>query len=56
MGHLTEFDGKSFQSVTRGELDLGALENEEDKKQQEELTTASESLIKRVTDVLGDRC
>ncbi len=55
MGHLTEFDGKSFQSVTRGELDLGNLENEEDKKQQEKLNTESESLVKRVSDVLGDK-
>ena len=54
MNYLTEFDGKSFQSVTRGQLDLGALEDEDDKKQQEKLASESESLVKRVTDVLGD--
>ena len=54
MNYLTEFDGKSLQSVTRGELDLGALENEDDKKQQEKLVSESESLVKRVADILGD--
>ncbi|MBL6735298.1 MAG: molecular chaperone HtpG [Shewanellaceae bacterium] len=55
MGHLTEFDGKSFQSATRGELDLGALENEEDKQQQEKITNESESFVKRISDVLGEQ-
>jgi molecular chaperone HtpG len=31
VGSLFEFDGKSLQSVAKGELDLGALEDEADK-------------------------
>ena len=31
MGYLTEFDGKSFQDVARGELDLSAITGEESK-------------------------
>ena len=30
MGYLTEFDGKSFQDVARGDLDLSAIIGEED--------------------------
>ena len=36
MGHLREFDGKQFQDIVRGELDLGSLEDVEEKKSQEE--------------------
>jgi molecular chaperone HtpG len=39
MSHLTEFDGKSFQSITKGDLDLGDLDDkpsEEEKKQEED--------------------
>ena len=33
MGYLTEFDGKSFQDVARGELDLSKITGEEPKSQ-----------------------
>jgi molecular chaperone HtpG len=32
MGYLTEFDGKAFVDVARGDLDLGTLDSEEDKR------------------------
>lgn len=32
MSHLTEFDGKSFADVAKGELDLGDVEDEAEKK------------------------
>ncbi len=32
LSHLTEYDGKKFTSVTQGDLDLGKLDSEEDKK------------------------
>ncbi|PJE78049.1 Chaperone protein HtpG [invertebrate metagenome] len=54
MSHLTEFDGKKFEDVARGELDLGKLESEEEKKAQEEAGKANEDLLKRIKDVLGD--
>ncbi|QEA40439.1 molecular chaperone HtpG [Pistricoccus aurantiacus] len=54
MSHLTEFDGKSFVDVAKGELDLGEIEGEEEKKAQEETAKAKEGLIKRVKEALGD--
>ena len=33
MGYLTEFDGKSFQDVARGELDLSKITGEEPKSE-----------------------
>ncbi|MGI9285018.1 MAG: molecular chaperone HtpG [Pseudomonadales bacterium] len=54
MGHLTEFDGKQFQDVAKGELDLGELDNEEDKKQQEELSKEHAGLVERAKAALGD--
>ncbi len=52
MGYLTEFDGKQFQDVARGELDLGEVETEEDKKHQEEATASHKELLERITKVL----
>ncbi|WP_296282546.1 molecular chaperone HtpG [Pseudoxanthomonas sp.] len=53
MGYLTEFDGKSFVDIARGDLDLGALESEDDKKAQEESAKAKEALTGRIKAVLG---
>lgn len=54
MSHLTEFDGKTFADVAKGELDLGDVEDEEEKKAQEETAKAKEDLVKRVKEALGD--
>jgi molecular chaperone HtpG len=35
MTHLTEFEGKKFQHIAKGDLDLGELNTEEDKKAEE---------------------
>ncbi len=53
MGYLTEFDGKSFVDVARGDLDLGALDSEDEKKAQEESAKAKEALAGRLKTVLG---
>ncbi|GAA3581367.1 molecular chaperone HtpG [Marinobacter xestospongiae] len=55
MGYLNEYDGKQFQDVARGELDLGEAETEEDKKQQEEATEAHKDLLERIQKALTDR-
>lgn len=55
MSHLTEFNEKSFQSVARGALDLGDLEDEESKKEQEEAEKAVEGVLERVKTALGDK-
>ncbi len=52
MGYLSEYDGKSLQDVARGELDLGDIETEEDKKQQEEATKAHQVLLERIKTAL----
>ena len=54
-GHMQEFDGKQFQDIVRGELDLGKLDDGEDKKQQEEAEKEFESLVTRIKEDLGDR-
>ena len=55
MSYLTEFEGKHFTDVTRGDLDLGALDTEEDKKTQEEVAKAKESLVERLKTVLAEQ-
>jgi len=55
MTHLTEFKEKQFQSVTRGDLDLGDLDTEEDKKEQEAADEAFKPVVERFTEALGDK-
>lgn len=55
MSHLQEFDGKQFQDISRGELDLGKLEDEEDKQQQEKTEKEFEDLISRIKSQLGEQ-
>jgi molecular chaperone HtpG len=55
MSHLTEFDEKSFQSITHGALDLGDLEDEDSKKALEEAEKQVEGLAERVKAALGDK-
>ena len=54
MSYLNEFDGKAFVDVARGDLDLGALDSEEDKKAQEEVAKEKEGLVERLKTALGD--
>ena len=56
---LHAYDGKDFQSLTRGELDLGETDADKDaaeakKKAQEELAKTNEELLKDVKEALGD--
>ena len=50
-----EFDGKHLQSVAKGQLDLGKLDDEEEKKHQEEVSKDFESVLKQIQEVLGDK-
>ncbi|MDH5591373.1 MAG: molecular chaperone HtpG [Gammaproteobacteria bacterium] len=52
---LTEFDGKQLQSVAKGDLDLGELEDEAEKKAHEEVDKNFEDLVERVKTTLGDK-
>ena len=53
MQYLTEYKGKSFRDVARGELDLGRDESE--KKVEAELTKEQKALLKRIKRVLRDK-
>lgn len=55
MGHMMDFDGKQFQDVGKGELNLGDLEGEADKKEKEKLESENKDLVERVKNVLGER-
>ena len=54
MSYLSDFDGKGFVDVARGDLDLGKLDSEEDKKAQEEVAKTKEGLIERLKSALGE--
>ncbi len=54
VSHLSEYQGKALQSVSKGVLDLGKLEQEEEKQEQEKAAQEHESLLKRIKDVLGE--
>jgi molecular chaperone HtpG len=52
---LTEFDGKQLQSIAKGELDLGSLDDEDDKAEQEKAAEDAKDIIDKLKDVLGDK-
>jgi molecular chaperone HtpG len=55
VGHLTEFDGKLLQSVAKGGLDLGKLEDEAEKKEAEKAADEYKELLEKVKASLGDK-
>ena len=54
MSYLTEFDGKSFQSVSKADDALSKLADEES-EEQKEAEKALEPFVERVKTLLGDR-
>ncbi len=55
VGHLTEFDGKHLQSVAKGGLDLGKLEDEAEKQEAEKAADEYKELLEKVKTSLGDK-
>ena len=55
LSHLYEFDGKALQSVARGSVDLGKLQDEEEKKQGEAAAEAFKPLLERLKATLKER-
>ena len=55
LSFLHEFDGKSLVSVARGGLDLGALQDAEEKRKVEETAKEYVDLVARVKSALGER-
>jgi molecular chaperone HtpG len=53
--HLTEFDGKALTSVAKGGLDLGKLEDEAEKKENEQDAKELKGLVERIRTSLGER-
>jgi molecular chaperone HtpG len=53
--HLHEFDGKSLQSVTKGELNFGDLESEDEKKEAEKASDSLKSMLDRIKNALGEQ-
>jgi molecular chaperone HtpG len=52
--HLTEFEGKPLQSVAKGRLELGKLEDEAEKKAQEKEENEAKPLLERIKKALGE--
>jgi molecular chaperone HtpG len=55
LGHLYEFEGHSLQSVSKGAIDLGSLQDEEEKKKAEQAATEFKPLLERLKTTLKDR-
>jgi molecular chaperone HtpG len=54
LGSLTEFEGKKLQSIAKGDLDLGKLEDEADKEAQKQVEENAKGLVERIKAALGD--
>ncbi len=50
--HLHDFDGKELKSASKGALDLGALEDKDEKKQAEKTASEYKDLVRRVKNTL----
>jgi molecular chaperone HtpG len=55
LSHLQEFDGHPLQSVAKGAVDLGTLQDEEEKKAAEQAATAFAPVLERLKASLKDR-
>jgi molecular chaperone HtpG len=55
LSHLYEVDGKPLQSVAKGAVDLGKLQDEDEKKHAEEAATAFKPVLDRLKETLKDR-
>ncbi len=53
--YLQAFDGKSLASIAKGDLDLGSLADEEEKKQQADVAESVKPLVERLKAALGER-
>ena len=55
LGNLSEFSGKSLQSVAKGGLDLGVLEDAAEKAEQEKESGEFKELLEKIQASLGER-
>jgi molecular chaperone HtpG len=55
LSHLYEFEGKALTSVAKGAVDLGKLQDEDEKKKAEEAAEAFKPVLERLKTALKDR-
>jgi molecular chaperone HtpG len=55
LSHLHEVEGKSLHSVAKGALDLGSLQDDDEKKQAEHVATTFKPVLERMKAALKDR-
>ena len=55
LNYLTHFDGTPLQSVAKGAVDLGKLQDEEEKKAAEEAAEAFKPVLAKLKDALKDK-
>ena len=55
ISNLTEFKSKKFQSIAKGDLDLGKLENESEKGKNKKIEEKAKTLIEKIKISLGDK-
>jgi len=55
MSHLNEFDGKSFHSVAKGDLNLGDLEDKDEKEAHEKAADEAKDIVSKLQEVLKDK-
>jgi molecular chaperone HtpG len=55
LSFLNDFDGKELVSVAKGDLDLGKLEDEAEKKQHEETEAQYKELVEKMKTALADK-
>lgn len=55
LSYLHDFDGKPLVSVARGDLDLGALEDAQEKEAQQKTGDALKPLLDKMGEVLADK-
>ena len=55
VSHLTEFDGTPLVSVAKGQLDLDALVDDDEKEAAQKTAGEYADLVKRMQEVLGER-
>jgi len=55
LGGLFEVEGKKLQSVAKGDLDLGKLEDESEKEAQKKVEDAAKDVVEKIKTALGDK-
>ena len=55
MSHLSEFEGKKFQTISQGEVDLGKMDDEETKAKKKKHEKSFKDVVESIKKSLGER-